>query len=293
MTVVRISSLSIFHGVRAPSPHGNRYLRALLSPPGCIGLLVLILLLASGLFSPLIAGYGPTFQIRSSDLLPPSQAHPFGTDQLGRDLLSRVLYGIRVDLAVAFVSPPAAAVAGTALGLVAASGIRFIGTSISRLFDVILSFPALILGIGLAAVMTPGVGAIMVTVFLVNIPIFGRLTRDAVIALHDREFVTAALSIGVGRSRLLYVHILPNTVDALIVQLALSMSFAVFLEGGMSFVGIGVQPPDPSLGGLLQSSLPYLATNPTYALGPMVVLMALVLGLNMTADALNRGVAER
>lgn len=272
---------------------GDRYLRSLLAPPGSVWFAILIMLVAGGLLGPLLVSYGPTFQIRSADLLAPSPAHPFGTDQLGRDLLSRVLSGIRVDLAVAFLSPPAAAVCGTGLGLLAASGLRYVDTAVTRLFDVILSFPALIFGVGIAAVMTPGLGAIMTTVFLVNVPIFGRLTRDAVISLREREFVTAALSVGVGTPRLLYVHILPNTVDALIVQLALSMSFAVFLEGGMSFVGIGVQPPDPSLGSLLHSSLPYLATNPTYALGPMVVLTALVLSLNMTADALNRGVLQR
>ena len=293
MSVARPHLLPSAHVPLAVSFKGNRYLRSLLTPPGSVAFAVLVTLVASGLLAPLLAGYGPTFQIRSADLLAPSPAHPFGTDQLGRDLLSRVLHGIRVDVAVAFLSPPAAAVCGTGLGLLAASGLRHIDTALARLFDVILAFPALILGIGIAAVMAPGVGAIIATVFLVNVPIFGRVTRDAVISLREREFVTAARSIGVGTPRLLYVHILPNTVDALIVQLALSMSFAVFLEGGMSFVGIGVQPPDPSLGSLLHNSLPYLATNPTYALGPMLVLTAMVLSLNMTADALNRGVLRR
>jgi peptide/nickel transport system permease protein len=133
----------------------------------------------------------------------------------------------------------------------------------------------------------------VVTVVLVNVPLFGRLTRSAVRAQRSRDYVVAAEVIGARPGRVLLRHILPNALDALIVQAALSLSMAVFIEGAMSFVGIGIRPPSPSLGALLRSSTNFLSQNPWYALGPIVVVTALVLGFNLIADGLNRGLLRR
>jgi peptide/nickel transport system permease protein len=268
----------------------NRYLRALRTPSGVLGLTLVAAVVLLGLLAPLLTSYPPTYQLRLQELLAPSSSHPLGTDELGRDLLSRVLNGIRVDLVVAILGVPAAAIIGCLAGLLGAAGPRWLNASLQRTFDVILAFPAIILGIAVAAILVPGERAIVVTILLANVPIFGRLSRDALISQREREYVIAARLIGVSPVRVLLRHILPNVVDPLIVQLALSMSLAVFLEGGMSFVGIGIQVPQPSLGNLLNEGLPYLSTNLNYALGPMLTLTALVVGLNLIADALNAGV---
>jgi peptide/nickel transport system permease protein len=208
-------------------------------------------------------------------------------------VFSRVLYGIRQDVLVAGVAVPLGALVGTVLGLLCGLH-RTVDSIIQRIFDVMLAFTALVLGVAVSATkIGPGQMAIMVTVALVNVPMFGRLTRSAVQAQRGRDYVVAAEVIGAGRPRVLLRHILPNTLDALIVQAALSLSMAVFIEGAMSFVGIGIRPPEPSLGALLRTSTNFLDQNQWYALGPIIVVTALVLGFNLIADGLNRGLLRR
>ncbi|WP_412543110.1 ABC transporter permease [Longispora sp. K20-0274] len=255
------------------------------------GLATVGVLFALGLAAPLLAGHPP--QAQGPDALAPISAdHPLGTDEFGRDLFSRVLYGIRVDVWITLVAVPIGALVGTALGL--ACGVhRFVDLVLQRIFDVTLAFTALVLGVTVAAIVQPGTTAVIWTVALVNVPLFGRITRDAVMAQRDRDYVTAAKVTGVGPVRLLTRHILPNCVDPLIVQAALSLSTAVFIEGAMSFVGLGVRPPEPSLGSLLRTSINFLDANPAYAIGPMVAVTALVVGFNLIADGLNKGLLRR
>jgi len=250
------------------------------------------LIVLAGIVAPLIARQDPLFQTAGASLLPLSAAHPLGTDDLGRDLLSRVLYGIRVDVIVSVIGVPISAVIGTLLGLAGPSS-RYTDIAIQRGFDVILAFPILILGIAIASVTNAGLPAIVATVVIANVPIFGRLARTAFLQQRERDYVVAAEAIGAGTGRILFRHILPNSVDPLIVQLALSLATAVFVEGGMSFVGVGIRVPAPSLGNILNESLPYLASNPNFALGPMVVFAMLVLGLNLIADGLNARLSRR
>ena len=254
---------------------------------GFVALIVVI-----GIAAPLIARQDPLFQTAGASLLPVSVAHPLGTDDLGRDLLSRVLYGIRVDVIVSVIGVPISAVIGTVLGLVGPSS-RFADIAVQRGFDVILAFPILILGIAIASITSAGLPAIVATVVIANVPIFGRLARTAFLQQRERDYVVAAEAIGAGTGRVLFRHILPNSVDPLIVQLALSLATAVFVEGGMSFVGVGIRVPAPSLGNILNESLPYLASNPNFALGPMVLFAMLVLGLNLVADGLNARLSRR
>jgi peptide/nickel transport system permease protein len=261
-------------------------------PAEYAGIALVALIVLAGAGAPLLTRYAPDFQISGGTLLPASGAHPFGTDDLGRDLFSRVLYGIRVDIVVSAAGVPVALVLGTVLGLCAPLS-RAGDVVVQRAFDVILAFPILILGIAIAVITSPGLAAIGTTVALANVPIFGRLARAAVITQRERDYVAAAQAIGAGPLRILVRHILPNSVDALIVQAALSLATAVFVEGGMSFVGVGIRVPAPSLGNILNESLPYLASNPNFALGPMIVFTALVLGLNLIADSLNARLSHR
>ncbi|MFG2793779.1 ABC transporter permease [Streptomyces sp. NPDC048419] len=270
----------------------SRWARALRRPETVAGIAIVAVLFLLGILAPWTAPYGADAQGGDS-FAGISAAHLLGTDEFGRDVFSRVLYGIRQDVLVAGVAVPIGAVVGTVLGL--ACGLhRFVDAVIQRIFDVMLAFTALVLGVAVAATAVgPGMTAIMVTVILVNVPLFGRLTRSALQSQRSRDYVVAAEVIGAGRARVIVRHILPNALDALIVQAALSLSMAVFIEGAMSFVGIGVRPPAPSLGALLRTSVNFLNQNQWYALGPIVVVTALVLGFNLIADGLNRGLLRR
>ena len=276
----------------AARPERSRWGRALRYPETVAGLTIVTVLFAVGILAPWIAPYGADAQ-SSDSFAGMSSAHLLGTDEFGRDVFSRVLFGIRQDVVVAGLAVPAGALLGTALGLLCGLH-RLLDSVIQRAFDVMLAFTALVMGVAVSATaIGPGLTAIVVTVVLVNVPLFGRLTRSAVRAQRSRDYVVAAEVIGARPGRVLLRHILPNSLDALIVQAALSLSMAVFIEGAMSFVGIGIRPPSPSLGALLRSSTNFLSQNQWYALGPIVVVTALVLGFNLIADGLNRGLLRR
>jgi len=266
-------------------------LRGLRSPEAVWGLATVVVIFGLGALAPLIAPYSPYAQ-GDAAFAAPSAAHWLGTDEYGRDLLSRVLYGIRQDVLVSLVAVPIGALLGTALGLVSTLG-RWLDTVIQRTLDVSLAFTSLVAGVTVAAIIGPGMNAVLVTVTFVNIPLFGRLARNAVRAQQARDYVTAARVVGVPPATVLFRHILPNSVDPLVVQAALSLSLAVFIEGAMSFVGIGVKLPEPSLGSLLRTSINFLAQAPLYAIAPMVVVTALVLGFNLVGDGLNKGLLKR
>jgi peptide/nickel transport system permease protein len=270
----------------------SRWGTALRYPETVAGLAIVLLLFAAGALAAWLAPYGADAQ-SSNSFQGVSSAHLLGTDEFGRDVFSRVLFGIRQDVVVAGLAVPFGAFVGTALGLLCGLH-RVLDTVIQRAFDVMLAFTALVMGVAVSATaIGPGLTAIVVTVVLVNVPLFGRLTRSAVTAQRGRDYVVAAEVIGARPSRVLLRHILPNALDALIVQAALSLSTAVFIEGAMSFVGIGIRPPAPSLGSLLRTSTNFLSQNAWYALGPIIVVTLLVLGFNLVADGLNRGLLRR
>lgn len=261
------------------------------SPTASIGLVLLVLLLLAGLLAPWLAPHAPDAQTGQA-LARPEGSHLLGTDELGRDVFSRMLYGIREDELAIFVAVPIGAIVGISLGLL--SGLsRWLDTILQRLFDVMLAFTALIAGVTTASILGPGMTAVMITIAIVNIPLFGRLARTSVLSLRNRDFVVAAGVIGASPPRVLLRHVLPNGIDPLIVQLALSLSMAVFIEGAMSFLGLGVLLPQASLGNMLQKSVNYLDQNPYYAVGPMIAVTLLVLAFQLVADGINRKLLRR
>ncbi len=270
---------------------GDGLFRGLRSAEAVTGLIMVVVIFALGLIAPLISPYSPYTQGPDS-FASPSVEHWFGTDEYGRDLLSRVLYGIRQDVLVGAIAVPIGAVAGLLLGLLSTLT-GWLDTLVQRAFDVSLAFTSLVMGVTVAAIIGPGLPAVLATVAFVNVPLFGRLTRNAVRAQRSRDYVTAARVVGVPPVRLLLRHVLPNSLDTLVVQAALSLSLAVFIEGAMSFVGIGVKLPEPSLGSLLRTSINFLAQAPIYAIAPMLVVTALVFGFNLVGDGLNKGMLKR
>jgi peptide/nickel transport system permease protein len=256
---------------------------------GLLGLVMVLLVVALGLLAPLLASYGPTEQIPGANLVGPSSAHWLGTDQVNRDVFSRLLYGIRVDLLIVFVAVPVAAAIGVLVGLVSTM-YSFADVVAQRTFDVILAFPVLILAIGLTAAMGPGISTIAVVIVLAEIPVFGRLVRTSVLTIRQLPYVEASRVMGAGNGWLLRRHLLPNSLEPLTVQLGISMSVAVFIESAMSFLGLGVRPPSPSLGSLIKDGIRNIWESPVFVVGPLVVVAMLVLGFLLVSQAVS---AER
>ncbi|MFB8086720.1 ABC transporter permease [Streptomyces sp. NPDC055992] len=263
------------------------YRTALSTARARTGLVLVGVVVLAGLLAPLLAGHGPTDQSGQSLAGPGTPGHLLGTDDLGRDLLSRVLYGIRTDLGIITIAVPAGAVLGCLLALAAAAH-PVADTVVQRVFDLLLAFPGLILALAVTAILGPGRTPVVLVIALAEVPVFGRLLRGGVLVQREREYVTAARVGGGSGSRVLVRHILPNAADPLVVQIAVSLTVAVFIEGAMSFLGVGVRPPQPTLGAVLSQSMPYLAQAPHFAAGPLITVTALVLGLSLIAEALNR-----
>lgn len=253
---------------------------------GLVGTLMVGVVVAAGLLAPLLAPYGPTEQIPGANLVGPSAAHLLGTDEVNRDVLSRLLYGIRVDLFMVFAAVPVGAALGTLVGLVS-SMYAVADVLAQRTFDVILAFPLLILGIGVTAAMGPGLETVVAVIVLAEIPVFGRLVRTSLLTIKELPYVEASRVMGAGDLWLLRRHLLPNALEPLTVQLAVSMSVAVFIDGALSFLGLGVRPPSPSLGSLIKDGIRTIWEAPTFVLGPLVVVTLLVLGLLLVAQAIS------
>jgi peptide/nickel transport system permease protein len=276
--------------ILAPPESTSSRRPAILRGRGLLGLILVGVILVLGLLAPLIAPYAPNKQLADANLLGPSMSHLFGTDDVNRDVFSRVLYGIRVDLLVIFLAVPIGALVGSALGLLSTLH-PVADVTIQRLFDVVLAFPALILAIGLTAITGAGVTPIVAVVVAVEIPMFGRLLRSSTMKVRALPFVEAAEVMGASRWWVLRRHVLPNSLEPLLVQLALSMSVAVFVESAMSFIGIGVRPPNPSVGSVLADSIANLDANAMFGVGPLLVIGLLVLGFQLIAQAV--GAARR
>ena len=260
--------------------------RSLLHGSGLVGTVLVLIVVAAGVLGPLLTPYAADQQIDGAYLLGPSGQHWFGTDDVNRDVFARVLAGIRVDLLIIVIAVPAGAVLGTLAGLFAVSIPRADAVA-QRVFDVVLAFPVLILGIVLTAILGPGALTVGIVIAIAEIPTFGRLVRTSVLRIREQPYVEAARVSGAGTGRILFRHVLPNSVEALGVQFALSLSLGVFVVGALGYLGIGVVPPTPSLGGLVAGGNGYLETNPWYSIGPLLFISALVLGLYLIAQSIS------
>jgi len=259
--------------------------RSLARGQGLIGVLLFCLVVLAGLCAPLLTTYPPELQLDRANLLAPSAAHLLGTDQVNRDVLARTLYGIRADLLIVFVAVPMGALLGSAAALLGTTATA-VDVGLQRLFDLLLAFPTLIFAIGLTAVAGPGTLTVIAVIATVETPIFARVLRSSILKVQALPYVHAAQGMGAGRWWVLRRHVLPNAAEPLGVQLAVSLSLAVFVESAMSFLGIGVRPPAPSLGGLISDGIDYVDSNAAFVLGPLTVVVVLVLCLQLMARAL-------
>ncbi|HET8567394.1 MAG TPA: ABC transporter permease [Candidatus Limnocylindria bacterium] len=257
------------------------------------GSLVLFLVLMA-LLAPWLAPYDPTLVDVSRALEPPSAEHLIGTDDLGRDVLSRVVWGSRISLAVGIIAVAIGFTIGVSLGL--ASG--YIGGAFDliamRGIDALLAFPALILAISITAALGPQIQNAMIAIGVVAVPLYTRLTRGQVLSVREREFVTAARTIGARPLRIVLRHIFPNVTNALVVQATLSIAFAILAEAALSFLGLGAQPPTPSWGGDVNYSQRWLSNLMWWmSFGPGFAIFLAVFAFNFLGDALRDALDPR
>jgi peptide/nickel transport system permease protein len=276
---------------RRLNPTVGRYLSAFRTVRGIAGMSILGILCAAALLAPLIFPGGYDQQGRTA-LTGVSAAHPFGLDEFGRDIFVRSIYGLRIDLSLILLGVPISMALGTLLGLSGAISER-LGVAVQRILDVIVGFPALILGVCLVTIIGPGWLALFVTITISGLPSAGRLARAAWLAQQGREYVLAARVLGVTRRQLITRHVLPNALDPIVVNGSVWMVVGVYLEAGLSIVGLGIQPPTPSLGVLLNNGLRFVQQSPTYVIGPALVLLLLAVAFNLISDALNEAVNRR
>ncbi len=267
--------------------------RLLRDRSGVVGLVIFGLLVVAAVFAPVLAPADP-FEIGSGlPFAPPSGEHLMGTDDLGRDVFSRVLYGARVSLRVAVFSVGTALVIAVPLGLAAGYYGGPIDTVISRLFDTVFAFPAILIGIGFVAVLGPDLQNVIIAVAIINIPTIGRLVRATVLGQRDQDYVEAIRAAGASTARITFGHILPNAIPPLFVQVALAAGEAVLLEAAFSFLGLGSRPPTPSWGGMLNEGRRFLDRAPWLGFFPGLAITLMIFALNSLGDGVRNALDPR
>ncbi|AEB44975.1 MULTISPECIES: ABC transporter permease [Micromonospora] len=255
-------------------------------PLALTGTAVLVLLVVVGVAGPWLAPAGINDVDVDRMLQAPSWAHPFGTDELGRDVLSRVMVAARVSLQVGAVSVGIALVAGVTLGLFAGYYRGWLDNLLMRCMDVLFAFPVLLLAVAIVAVLGPGLLTAMIAIGVVYTPIFARVTRAGVLSVREQVFVRAAVSIGASDLRIMRRHVLPNIAAPLIVQTSLSLAFAILSEAALSFLGLGVQPPAPAWGRMLYDGRGFVTDAWWLGVFPGAAIFCTVLAFNLVGDAL-------
>jgi peptide/nickel transport system permease protein len=252
----------------------------------CVGSVLFLIIVVLAVAAPLIAPYDPIDQDIVSQLQGPSAEHWFGTDQFGRDTLSRLLYGARPSLIIGVLSVVIAATIGTLTGLVAGYLGGAVDVVVMQVMDVLLAFPSLILGLMMVAMLGPNLFNIIVAIAVTAVPPFARIARAPVIALREREFVHAARALGFSPLRIMLRHILPGILPDVLVMASLWMATAIRTEASLAFVGLGLKPPIPSWGGMIREGFENILDSPSLALFPSLAVLAVVLTLNILGDGL-------
>lgn len=260
--------------------------RVLRSPLGVVGLGIVLLAALVALFAPWIAPQDPFQQILSERLQGPSAAHWFGQDDLGRDILSRVIFGARISLEVGFVTITVSALLGMLVGAAAGYLGGWTDEVLMRLTDIMLAFPGILLAIGIMAILEPSFSNVLIALCIVGWKGFARLVRGEVLKEKEKEYVLAARALGYSRLRIVTVHILPNTLNPVLVMATLGIATMIIAEAGLSFLGLGTQPPQPSWGGMLADGTHYFFEAPHMTIFPGLAIMILVLGFSFLGDAL-------
>ncbi|HLV97959.1 MAG TPA: ABC transporter permease [Ktedonobacterales bacterium] len=248
--------------------------------------IVLLLFVLAAIFAPLVSPYDPLAYHPSILEQPPSWAHLLGTDDLGRDQLSRVIYGTRISLSIGVISILMGGLAGVLLGILAAYFKGWVDQAVTIIVDALLAFPSLILALAIVASLGPSLVNVAVALAIVRIPIYARLARGQTLQVATQDYVAAAHGLGTKTTRILMRHILPNIFSPLLVQATISISFAILDESVLSFLGLGAQPPTPEWGSMITEAQPFIFSDPWMLLGPALAIVLVLLSLNIVGDAL-------
>lgn len=257
------------------------------------GMVIVVFFILLALFAPVIAPYDFKEPNMSNRLVSPSAEHWFGTDDFGRDVFSRVVYGARISLWVGFFSVLGSLAVGTLLGIIAGYFGKWIDSIISRVFDIMLAFPSILLAIAIVAVLGPSLQNALIAIAIINIPTFGRLIRSRVLSVKEEEYIMAAKAIGMSNSRILFSHILPNSIAPIIVQGSLAVATAIIEAAALGFLGLGAEAPNPEWGKMLADAKPLLIQAPWTMIFPGLAIMLTVLGFNLMGDGLRDALDPR
>ena len=256
------------------------------SPLAMFGLAIILLLVFCAIFAEMISPYDPTAQDLAHMFETPSSAHWLGTDEFGRDILSRLIYGARVSLQVGFVAVGIALVVGGFLGAVSAYYGGRLDNAIMRVMDVLLSIPQTLLAIAIVAALGPNLMNLMIAVGISAVPTYARIVRGSVLSIRNMEFIEAARAVGSPDLRIILKHIIPNSMAPIIVQSTLGVASAILNAAGLSFIGLGIQPPNPEWGAMLSGGRQYIRDFPHMTLYPGLAIMFTILALNFLGDGL-------
>jgi peptide/nickel transport system permease protein len=266
--------------------------RLRLNLPLLIGAAMVLLSIGLALAAPWLTSHNP-LEIADASLSPPSSQYLLGTDQLGRDVLTRILYAAHSSLAAACLSAALAFASGTMIGLIAGYSTGLLDACLMRILDILQAFPALLLAIALVAALGPNLPNLVLTMGLLFMPRFARVARASTLSVRERDYITAAIGLGVSRARTLYRHVLPNIAAPLIVEASLTVTIAILTEASLSFLGLGVQPPDPTWGGMIAESTSVMALAPWLALSPGFAIVFVVIGFTLMGDGLRDALDPR
>ncbi len=278
---------TVVSAVQSAKPtRGSAVMLFLKNPISLVGTIVLVIMAVAAIAGPWIVPFGTNATDVSNALQPPNGVHWFGTDDLGRDVFSRVVMSAQVSLRVALVSVAIALVAGVLLGIISGYAGGPVDSTLMRVVDVMFAFPMLILALAIVAVLGPGANTAMIAIGVVYIPIFARIARASTLSVRTEPYVQASLTMGTGHVRILAKHILPNISGPIIVQTSLSLAFAILSEAALSFLGLGVQPPQPSWGRMLFEAQAFMGSAWWLSVFPGAAIFVTVLAFNLVGDGL-------
>ena len=278
-------STSLRH-VEYTSFYHDAFVRLKKDKVAMICLVFVVLLALSAVFAPLLAPYDPSYQDTANILAAPSQAHWMGTDEYGRDILSRIIYGTRVSLSVGLIAEAIAVTIGVLMGSIAGYYGGWVDTVISRIIEIFASFPHILFAIVIMFVLGTGVINVFIAIGFVGWTGVARMIRAQVMQLKEKEYVEAARAEGGRDFQIIFRHLIPNCLSTIIVIITMEIPSDIMYEASLSFLGLGVQPPDASWGEMISTARAYLRTNPTYSIFPGVALVLTVLAFNLLGDAL-------
>ncbi|UCZ55415.1 ABC transporter permease [Bacillus shivajii] len=270
----------------AVSPWKEAYWQLRKNKLAIIGFIIILSFIIVAITAPFLTSYTYSSMNAADRLQPPSSQYWFGTDDLGRDIFTRIVYGARISLMVGFFAVTGALVFGTLLGVLAGYYRRWVDMLISRIFDIMLAFPSILLAIAIVAILGPSLQNALIAIAIINIPIFGRLVRSKVISISQEEYIMAAKAQGMKNGRILFHHVLPNSIGPIIVQATLGFGTAILEAAALGFLGLGAQAPTPEWGRMLSDARQYIQSAPWTVLFPGLSIMLVVLGFNMIGDGL-------